>query len=124
MQRYELDAWLGDHDLTDDQLRDLLDAANEIEERYPEPDDSEERDAALVTAYRLMIADPETVVDDLGADLLRARQAEAAALAGIRHAATALVRIDRSARGIESQAGFAERVGVDRMTVRDWIGLR
>lgn len=125
MQRHELDARLGDdHGLTEDQITGLLATAGDIEKRYPDPDDRDEREAAFVIAYRLMTTDPETVADDLAGDLVRARSAESRALAGIRQAAVTVVRVDRAARGIESQAGFADRFGVDRMTVRGWLGLR
>ncbi|PXY16615.1 hypothetical protein [Prauserella muralis] len=79
--------------------------------------------SALTTAYRLLVEDPKDVVHELRHGLVSARAAEERALAGLRQAAITLVRVDRSARGIESQAGFAEHAGVDRMTVRDWIDI-
>lgn len=123
MQRYEMDAWLGgDHGLTDEQVTDLMRTADEIGERYPDADDDEQRQAALTTAYRLMVEDPETVVDEQAHDLLRARLAETRSLASLRQAARDLVATaDRSARGIRSQAGYASRAGVDRRAVREWI---
>ncbi|TDX84938.1 helix-turn-helix transcriptional regulator [Amycolatopsis arida] len=124
-QHHEIEAWLGDdHGLDDEQVRDLTRIANELDARYPDPDDEDLKTAALVAAYRLMIDDAEEVVTDFANDLFRARAAEHQALAGLRQAARTLVRVDRSARGIHSQAGFAEIVGVDRQTVRDWLGLR
>lgn len=124
-QRHEIMAWLGDdHSLTDDQLTHLTRQADQIAARYPDPDDIEEREAALTVAYRLMVAPAEDVVDELAADLSRARLAEQAALAGLQQAAVTVVAVgDRSARGLRSQAGFAARAGVDRNTVRDWQGI-
>src|SRR5207302_965282 len=77
MQRYELDAWLGDNnsDLTDEQATDLLRVANQIEQRYPDPDDSEEAQSALTVAYRLMVEDPGEVIDEVADDLVRVRLA-------------------------------------------------
>lgn len=114
MQRYELNAWLGDdHDLTDDQLDKLLAQADEIEERFPDDDDQPERDAALAAAYQLLTEDADTVVADLAA----ARAAELNALAGLQH-----IAITRIASGDATESGFARQAGVDRMTVRKWLG--
>lgn len=126
MQRHELEAWLGDdHGLTEDQITDLLRTAGEIGDRYPDPDDQHMRDAALTIAYRLMVEDPSKVTADLADELLRARLAESRALAGIRQGALTLVRPgDRSVRGIRSQLGYANRVGVHQSAVRDWLGQR
>ncbi|MEV5261737.1 hypothetical protein AB0L02_27320 [Streptomyces anulatus] len=116
MQRYELEAWLGDdHHLTDDQLDDLLAEADEISERYPDVDDQPERDAALAAAYRLKIEPATEVLDDLTKQLADARAAESAASAGLQQAAQTVVP-----DGEFSEAGFARTVGVDRMTVRKW----
>jgi hypothetical protein len=122
MQRYELEAWLGDdHGLTAEQVTELLATAGDIEQRYPDPDDNDERQAALTTAYRLMTGYGQAIVD-LNEQLMRARVEEARALAGIRQAALTLIR--PGGRGIESEQGFALCVGVDRMTVRGWLGKR
>lgn len=120
-QRPEIEAWLGDdHGLTADQVASLARVADSINARYPDPDDGEEREAALIAAYRIMSdPEPEHVLDGLAAELTRSRAAESAALAGIRQAALMLIPDKRI-----SQAGFARAVGVDRMAVRDWLGLR
>lgn len=118
MQPYELAAWLGnDHGLNDDQTNDLLTQANEIEDRYPDPDDRDEAEAALTAAYRLMTEDPGDVVSELAAALTTARSAQTAALAGLRQAANQLIPV-----GDRSEAGFAREVGVDRQSVRTWLG--
>jgi hypothetical protein len=119
-QRYEIEAWLGDnHGLTDDQIDELTRLAEELRERYPDPDDQEERDAALSAAHRIMVDMPDAVVEDLARELFAARMAEAKALAGLRQAAIMMV-----GWGTETEAGFARRAGVDRMAVRGWLGKR
>lgn|SRR5689334_20754447 len=119
MQLNELEAWLGDdHGLGEDQLAELLDTANEIEERYPDPDDQEERAAALTVAYRLMRGEDE-VVDELAKERSEARAAESRALAGLRQAALMLIPAES-----RTEAGFAKQAGVDRMAVRSWLGKR
>lgn len=119
MQRYELDAWLGDdHGLTDEQVGDLLTTAGDIATRYPDEDDADLREAALTVAYRTMMEGP-AVLDELAERLASARLAEARALAGLRQAAVSLIPPGR-----ETQAGFARRAGVDRMAVRGWLGQR
>ena len=116
-QRYEIEEWLGDdHGLTDDQIDDLTRSADDIGEQYPDPDDQAERDAALVAAYRIMVG--EDIIEELAAARTAARDAESTALAGLRQAARMLIP------DTETQAGFARRAGVDRMAVRDWLGLR
>jgi hypothetical protein len=119
VQRHEIEAWLGDdHSLTDDQIDDLMREADEIAERYPDADDQDERDAALAAAYRIMVGEADSLVEELGRERLTARIAEAKALAGLRQAATMLVPAS------ESESGFARRAGVDRMAVRGWLGKR
>lgn len=119
IQRHEIEAWLGDdHGLTSEQIAELTRTADDIAERYPDPDDTDEREAALVAAYRIMSGDA-AVVEELAAELTRARLAEARALAGLRQAAMSLV-----GDGAESESGMARRAGVDRMAVRGWLGKR
>ncbi|GAA3590881.1 hypothetical protein [Streptomyces osmaniensis] len=119
MQLYELEAWLGnDHELNEDQLTQLLDEANEIEERYPDADDQPERDAALSTAYQLLLGQDE-VIEELARKRDAAKAAESQALAGLRQAA--LMLIPNESR---TESGFAKQAGVDRMAVRGWLGKR
>jgi hypothetical protein len=122
-QRHEIDAWLGDdHGLTPEQIDGLQKASDGINARWPGADDGEERETALITAYRLMVEDPELVVAELAGARLCAQVAETRAMAGLQQAAISL--IERGGRGIRSQQGYAERASVDRMTVREWLGLR
>lgn len=115
MQRYELDAWLGDdHGLTEEQIHELLDQADEIEERYD--GDQDEVREALITAHRILVGDSD-VVAELAARRTEARAAEANAVAGLQQAAVMLV-----SSGAATESGFARQAGVDRMTVRKWLG--
>jgi hypothetical protein len=57
-QFYEVEEWLGDHSLTASQFKDLVRAAIEIQVAWPDLDDREERDAALVSVYESMIDSP------------------------------------------------------------------
>ncbi|MCP9998007.1 hypothetical protein LUX34_24150 [Streptomyces werraensis] len=120
MQRYELEAWLGDdHELTDEQIEDLLRTAGDLEEQYPDEDDREDRDAALTAAYRLMVETPEDLVAELAAARTAARAAERKALVALRQ-----IAVTRISNGDATEAGFAQQAGVDRMAVRRWLGKR
>lgn len=121
VQRYEVEAWLGDdHDLTDDQITDLAAQFAAIADRYPDPDDEQEREAARTVAHQLMTSSPEQVVAEWRAARERAQMAKLRAMAALQHAALTIVTSEH--RGIYSEGGFAERAGVDRGTVRKWCG--
>lgn len=123
MQRHELIAWLGDnHGLTGEQVTELLATATDIEARYPDEDDSDDRAIALTVAHRVMVERPDHVVSDVADKLWRARLAESEALVGLRQLAGMLVR--EGGRGVESEAGFARTASLNRMTVREWLGKR
>ena len=120
MQLIELEAWLGDdHRLNEDELTELLDEANEIEERYPDPDDQAECDAALSAAYRLKTEPIEDVLADYGKQRTDARAVISTASAALQQAARTVV-----AEGMLSEAGFARVAQVDRMSVRKWLDKR
>src|SRR5690606_11626571 len=115
MQRHELDAWLGtDHGLTAEQIDELLAQADEIEERHD--GDQDEMREALITAHRVLLGDSDEVAD-LAKRRTDARAAEAQAVAGLRQAAAMLIN-----GGAATESGFARQAGVDRMTVRKWLG--
>lgn len=118
MQRHEILAWLGDNqgDLDDDQLAQFTDAANEIEQRYPDPEDRDEAQAALIAAHRLLLENPADVIVELARARARAESARAQALAGLRQGAIQLV-----GNGY-TEAGYARAAEVDRMAVRNWLG--
>lgn len=119
IQRHDILAWLGDdHGLTTDQIDDLTTTAEDIANRYPNPDDTDDREAALVVAYRLTTGDTN-VITELAAELLAADIARHRAVVGLRQAAISTIEGDHT----QTQAGFATLVGVTRMTVRNWLGL-
>lgn len=127
MQRYEIESWLGDAlaELTAEQVDELMATAEEIGARYPDPDQHDERDAALTVAHRLLCEPAETVVDEHAEALVRARTAETRALAALRQAARSLVApSDQGSRGVTTLMGYARRAGVDRQAVRQWIDTR
>lgn len=123
-----LDQLAQEYQLTNEQRDQLAHFANEIDERYPDaegqdPDNTDEYEAALTAAARLMTEDEEDVAAELADDLLRARQAQAQAMAAIQQAATMLIdpQASKTSRGLITQSGFASFMGVDRMTVRRWL---
>lgn len=135
-ETHEIEAWLGnDHGLTGEQVEELRQISDDIYSRYCTPADGDddpemteadlarasqdERDAALQTAYRLLLGD-EAVIAELARDRSIARSAETRATAGLRQAA--LMVIEPGTRRDRSEAAFARRVGVDRMTMRKWLG--
>lgn len=124
MQRYELDAWLGDAatELTDEDIEQLLRDANAIEERYPDPDDADDQQTAITTVLRLSTEDHETVLNELADKLYAARRADHDARVALRQAALSLIH--HGGKGIYSEQGFAQVAGVTRMSVREWIGKR
>jgi hypothetical protein len=127
MQRYELDAWLGDNQggLAEDQITDLLRAANDIGARYPDPDDADDRELALTVAYRLMVEPAEDVITELSTDLTRVRLSHHQIMVAIRQAALCLVEpAARKGSGVTSAQGFAARAGVDRQSVLSWLGRK
>ncbi|NUS25082.1 MAG: hypothetical protein HOV92_12780 [Streptomyces sp.] len=120
MQRYELEAWLGDdHGLDEEQVDELLRTADEIEEQYPDEDDRDDREAALTAAYRLMVEAPEDLIAELSAERTAARVTERKALVALRQ-----IGVTRINSGDATEAGFAQQAGVDRMAVRRWLGKR
>jgi hypothetical protein len=137
----EIEVWLGEgHGLTDDQIEQLRAIADDITARYctPDPDvedpeearadllaaTAEERDAALTAAYEVLTGDTG-VVDEYAARLARARREQSLATAALSQIARMTIEPgDRGRKRPESEKGFAERAGVTRMTVRNWLGRR
>lgn len=120
MQRHEMEAWLGDdHGLTEEQITELMRTADEIGERYPDPDDQEDRDAALYAAYELMVRDQGEVIAEQAGRITYGRTLERRGLAGARQTVITL-----AAAGPVNESDLARRLGVDRMAVRGWLGKR
>jgi hypothetical protein len=112
MQDYELDAYLGDVTVTDDQRQRLLCEADRIAARYPDPDEQEERDTAFATAVAYVLGDD--TLESVGQRVQAGRRA----LVEARHIAVMAIKDGAT------EAGVARGLGVDRMTVRKWCGKR
>lgn len=120
MQRHELTAWLGDTALTDDQIDRLGREADRIAARWPEtPEeplgDVADREAALTAACQYLLG--ETTLEQVAAELFRARLVESRASAAAQQVAA--MAVDDGMPQTEA----ARRAGIDRMTVRAMLGL-
>jgi hypothetical protein len=113
MQDYELDAWLGDTQVTDEQRAKLHTAADTIAARWPDPDLADTREQALSAAVMVILGDDtlEAIADQWRA-ARRLERERHAALTG------ALVASDGS------EVSLADRAGVTRLTVRKALGKR
>lgn len=119
MSTFNLDAYLGDTNLwdtppTDSQRLDIRDAATAIAERYPDPDDALEAEAALTAAAQVILGG--ATVEDIAARATAAITAQRQARAAQAGVAIAL------AGTYPSEQALADALGVTRMTVRDWLG--
>ncbi|WP_229401901.1 hypothetical protein [Micromonospora okii] len=115
----DLAAWAGPAwaELTDEQREQLAAAARDIAERYPDPDDQGERDAALSAAVQYLLG--ETTPEDAQRALVNARQREREAYVAAVHVAVMAHRLD----GVP-KATAARRAGIDRMTLLKALGER
>lgn len=93
--------------------------AADLATRYPDEADRPAREAARDTARRLLAGDTNTV-DELAAELAEVRHREASIKAALGQAARMVIK--PGTRGSDSEVAFARRVGVNRLTVRDWLG--
>lgn len=111
--RYDIINWLGPAagQATDEQVEQLVEAANTINARWPDPDDSDTREQVLSGAAQIVLGDD--TLEGLAEAWHRARRIERdhmAALTG------ALIVTPGSEREL------CERTGVARMTVRKALG--
>lgn len=113
MQDYDLDAYLGDADATDEQRDAIKRASDAIDARWPDPDLADVRELALSAAVQVILGD--AMLEDLGAAYLRARRLERAQHAMLTGALIA-------SEG--SEVSLSERSGVTRVTVRKALGKR
>ncbi|GAA3878337.1 hypothetical protein GCM10022243_48800 [Saccharothrix violaceirubra] len=122
VQDYQIEAWLGDdHGLDDERLARLRDEADRIAATWPDPDNEDERTAALTAAYRVLLGEDD-LVETLAAERTRARRAEIEALAALRQVAVMTVRVGvRGRHNPDSPGAFARRAGVERSTVLGWL---
>ena len=114
MQDYELTAYLGDAEVTDEQRRALLTVSDAIDARWPDPDDADERQAAFSAAVMLTLGD--TTVEQV------AHQAAAAQTALIEARAAQVGAALLLTDTYPSEQALADALGVTRVTVRAWLG--
>ena len=114
MQPYELDAWLGDTDLTAEQRTTLEGAIDYLNGRYAGDEDSigEGMSGALTVILG------EYTLERIGGERWTARAVERDAMARL----TGAIIVEAMQGAPETT--IAERAGVDRMTVRKALGKR
>ena|SRR5690554_3379209 len=108
MERHELEAWLGPalEDLTPEQVSRLHREAEEIDERWSDPDD---REAALIAATQYLLGD--LTVEEAGKRRRETRAAE-------RHARVQAIQVAcmAEADGMPTAAA-ARAAGIDRQVL-------
>ena len=119
MQPYELDAWLGDTELTDEQRATFARTVEAIADRYPgrehgQHPDEESITEAMTGALQVLLCDD--TLEGLSAAWQRTRAAERDAMERLTGAIIA------EAQGGAPEVQIAERAGVARMTVRRALG--
>ena len=112
MQPYELDAWLGDADLTTEQRTALESAIDDLASRYAGEDEAVGE--GMGSALRVILGDD--TLEGVAAEWARARAAERDAMARLTGAIIA------SAVQGQPETVIAERAGVNRLTVRKALG--
>ena len=112
MQPYELDAWLGDTELTAEQRGALEDAIDHLSTRYAGDEDA----VGEGMGGALMVILGDDTLEGVAAEWARARAAERDAMARLTGAIIA-----EAVRG-GAETTIAERAGVNRLTVRKALG--
>ena len=115
MQPYELDAWLGDTELTDEQRATFARTVEAIADRYPGRDHGQHPDEGSITeamAGALQVLLGDDTLEGLAGAWARARAAEREAMGRLTGAIIATVQA-----GVP-EVQVAERARVTRMTVR------
>lgn len=114
----DLMAWLGPaaDELTPEQIERVAAEARRIGERYPDPDEQPERDAALSAVVQYLLGD--TTPEDAQRALTEARRREAEAFAAATWVGVMLV--DDGTK----KATAARVVGIDRMSLLKALGER
>lgn len=114
----DLRPWLGPawDQLNAGQRFRLAEEVHLIDERYPDPDESYLREAAMTAAVQYMLGDLHP--DDAGRSLTEARLAQARAMAASKQVAV------MACHDGADEADMARRTCIDRMTVRKVLGKR
>lgn len=115
----DLMAWLGPaaDDLTAEQIEAVRAAAHDLGERYPDPDEQPEREAALSATVQYLLG--ETSTHDAERRLRAARVEERAA-----YVAALQVAVMAHRHGGVPKGTAAREVGIDRMRVLKALGER
>lgn len=125
MERHEIVAWLGDeHGLTEAQLAELEEVADELAARFPGPDWAAEREAALVAAHSVLVSTDEVNLVGVAADDQAAAQAEQMAAARDFSVARAALRQtvrSTAARWGTSAEQLADMSGEPVVVIREWL---
>lgn len=119
MTDHGLMAWLGPAvgELTAEQIERIADEARDIDDRYPDPDEQPERDAALSATVQYLLG--ETTPEDANRALIEARRREREAYVAAVQVAVMMVR-----DGAMQKAPAARAVGIDRMSLLKALGER
>ena len=117
-QRYELEAWLGPalEQLTAEQVDRIHRESDRIDDRYPDPDQEDERQAALSAVVQYLLG--ETRPELAGMQLNTARYHLRTAMAAAQQ-----IGIMAVADGM-GKSEAARAVGIDRMTLLKALGER
>lgn len=119
MQPCELDAWLGDTKLTDEQRDAFARMVEAIADRYPGREDGQHPDEESITEAMtgaLLVLLGDDTLEGLSAAWSSTRAAEREAMERLTGAIIA------EAEGGTPEVQIAERAGVARMTVRRALG--
>lgn len=114
MSDHDIDTWLAGTPLTDEQRDRFAEAWGAVSDRYPDPDDQDERDAALSAALQYLLG--ETVPADAGRSLARARHQQLLATATARQIAIMAIADGATENALHGQ------LEVTRRTLRQWLG--
>ncbi len=119
MSSDDLMDWLGPaaEELTNDQIEEVRTAARDLYERYPDPDQQRERDAALSATVQYLLG--ETTADDASRRLIEARREERMAYVASLQIAVMRHRVDGVPKAVA-----AREAGIDRMGLLKALGER
>lgn len=103
----------GEVAFTDEDMERFVPVWERVVAMYPDPDEQEERDAALTTATQIILG--ETTLEAAG---LTAMEAETAVVRARAARAGAIL----VSQGTDSEVGIADRARTSRVTVRKVLG--
>lgn len=110
---YSIDPWLGDTPATDEQRQALQAASDAIDARWPDQDDADTREQALIGAALIILGDD--TLDAIGRQHTAAQREADEARARLAGAVIA-------SEGSMSEVQLGTTAGVTRKTIRSWLG--